>query len=55
MELEKLGYVVVPESATDVIAESQAKRNMRSWERPDFVDKIVLMQKSRKMNAEGEL
>lgn len=55
VELEKLGYVVVPESATYVITESQAKGNMRPWERPDFVDKIVLTQKSRQMNAEGEL
>lgn len=54
-ELEKLGYVVIPESATDVIAESQAKGDMRPWERPDFVDKIVLTQKSRQMNAGGEV
>lgn len=55
LALEKLGYVIVPESATDVIAESQAKGDMRPWERPDFVDKIVLTQKSRQMNAGGEV
>jgi predicted ATPase len=55
LALKKLGYVVIPESATDVIAESQAKGDMRPWERPDFVDKIVLTQKSRQMNAGGEV
>lgn len=51
--LKKLGYVTVPESATDVIAEKHAKGNMRPWADADFVDKIVLMQKKRHMNAEG--
>lgn len=55
LALEKLGYVVIPESATDVIAESQAKGDMRPWERPDFVDEIILTQKSRQINAEGEV
>ena len=54
-ELAKLGYVVVPESATDVIAQQQAKGKMRPWEHHNFVDKIILTQKSRQMNAEGEL
>ena len=55
LELERLGYVVTPESATDVIAEEQTKGDMCPWEDPDFVDKIVLRQKSRQMNAGGEL
>jgi predicted ATPase len=55
LALEKLGHVIIPESATDVIAENQAKGDMRPWERPDFVDKIVLMQKERQMNAGAEL
>lgn len=55
VELEKLGHAIIHESATDVIAQSQAKGNMRPWEQPDFVDKIVLAQKSRQMNAMGEL
>lgn len=54
-ELEKLGYVVIPESATDVIAEGQAKGEIRPWEEPSFVDKIVLTQKSRQLDAKGEL
>lgn len=55
LTLEKLGHKIVPESATDVIAEEQAKGDICPWEQPDFVDKIVLTQKSRQMNAEGEL
>ena len=55
VELEKLGYVVVPESATDVISQEQAKGIERPWEEPEFVDKIVLTQKSRQMNAGSEL
>lgn len=55
VELKKLGYVVVPESATDVIAEEQEKGNIRPWEQPDFIDKIVLTQKLRQMNAKGNL
>ena len=32
LALEKLWYVIVPESATDIIAESQAKGDMRPWD-----------------------
>ncbi|WP_045915682.1 AAA family ATPase [Orientia tsutsugamushi] len=55
LALEKLVYVVILKSATDVIAESQAKGDMRPWEQPDFVDKIVLTQKLRQMNAVCEV
>ena len=54
-ELEKLGHIVVPEAATDVIASEQAKGNLIPWEQPDFLDKIVLIQKSRQMSTRGEL
>lgn len=54
-ELERLGYVTIPESATEVIALEQAKGIMHPWEQPDFVDKIILAQKSRQMNACGSL
>jgi predicted ATPase len=53
--LEKLGHAVIHEAATDVIAESQAKGDMRPWEEADFVDKIAHMQKERQMNAIGDL
>ncbi|STY78868.1 ATPase [Legionella wadsworthii] len=55
LALKRLGYVVIPESATDVIAEEQAKGAMRPWEQTDFVDKIVLTQKLRQLNAQGAL
>ncbi|HAU1805267.1 TPA: AAA family ATPase [Legionella pneumophila] len=55
LALKRLGYVVIPESATDVIAEEQAKGTMCPWEQADFVDKIVLTQKLRQLNAKGEL
>jgi len=49
--LEKLGYVTIPESATEVIALEQAKGIIHPWEQPDFVDKIVVAQKSRQMSS----
>ena len=55
LALKRLGHVVIPESATDVIAEEQAKGTMRPWEQADFVDKIALTQKLRQLNAKGEL
>jgi len=55
LDLEKLGHVVITESATDVIAEAQAKGNMRPWEDSDFIDNIIRVQKSRQMNATGNL
>lgn len=54
-ELEKLGHVVIHESATDFIAQEQTKGNMRPWEQANFVDKIILMQKTRQMNAHAAL
>jgi hypothetical protein len=53
--LKKLGYVVVPESATYLIAAEQSKGILRPWENPDFVDKIILAQKESQMNASGDL
>ncbi|HHF7367778.1 TPA: AAA family ATPase [Legionella bozemanae] len=55
LALKRLGYIVIPESATDVIAEEQAKGTMRPWEQTDFVDKIVLTQKLRQLHAKGAL
>lgn len=55
LALKRLGYVVIPESATDVIAKEQAKGTVSPWEQTDFVDKIVLTQKLRQLNAQGAL
>ena len=54
-ELEKLGYVVIHEAATDVIALEQAKGIERPGESKDFTDKITCIQKEREMNAMGDL
>jgi predicted ATPase len=45
--LEASGYIVVHESVTDVIAKEQQTGNMHPWEKPDFIDKIVVMQKKK--------
>ncbi|MBN9228022.1 AAA family ATPase [Legionella steelei] len=55
LALKRLGYAVIPESATDVIAKEQAKGTVSPWEQTDFVDKIVLTQKLRQLNAHGAL
>jgi predicted ATPase/GrpB-like predicted nucleotidyltransferase (UPF0157 family) len=54
-ELEKLGYVVIHESATDVIGREQQLGNMQPWEKSDFVDKIIAMQKHRQAEVSGGL
>lgn len=54
-ELEKLGYAVIHEAATDVISIEQAKGCDAPWEEPDFVDQITHMQKKRQMDATGNL
>jgi len=42
--LENLGYAVVEEAATDVIAAHQAQGNREPWGDPLFVDAIVRLQ-----------
>ena len=54
-ELEKSGYAVIHEAATDVISIEQTKGCDAPWEEPEFVDKITLMQKERQMDATGDL
>jgi predicted ATPase len=54
-ELEKSGYAVIYEAATDVISTEQAKGIKKPWEEPEFVDKITLMQKERQMNSTGNI
>jgi energy-coupling factor transporter ATP-binding protein EcfA2 len=53
LELEKLGYTVIHEAATDVIRGEQAKGGMRPWEEPNFINKIAHIQKERQRNANG--
>lgn len=53
--LEKNGYVVIHEAATDVIATEQAKGIERPWETSTFIDEIINTQKDRQTNASGNL
>jgi len=48
-ELKSKGYSVVEEAATDVIA--LLKGNPEPWRQPDFIDKIVSLQKQRQIQA----
>jgi predicted ATPase len=45
--LENLGYAVVEEAATDVIAAEQAQGNREAWRDPLFIDAIVQLQSHR--------
>jgi predicted ATPase len=46
-QLETMGYVVIEEAATDVIALSNADGNEEPWRDCDFIDKIVALQRQR--------
>jgi predicted ATPase len=50
--LEMKGYCVVEEAATDVIAYEQDLGIAAPWQFPDFIDKIVSLQKQRQWQAE---
>jgi predicted ATPase len=54
-ELKSKGYAVVEEAATDVIALEQANGNQEPWMQPDFIDKIVGLQKRRQMTTSTSL
>jgi len=51
--LQRRGYDVVPEAATTVITEEQAAGIGRPWEQPDFIDKIVNLQRRRAADHPG--
>lgn len=46
-ELKSQGYSVVEEAATDVIALEHRRSNPEPWMQPDFIDKIIQLQKQR--------
>ena len=46
-KLETLGYLVVEEAATDVIALENAIGRDEPWAEPGFIDKIVALQRQR--------
>ena len=45
--LEVSGYPVVEEAATDVIALGNAQGRAEPWHEPDFIDKIITLQRHR--------
>jgi predicted ATPase len=47
-QLEREGYGVVEEAATDVIALEQAKGIPEPWMRPAFIDEVVALQAQRR-------
>jgi predicted ATPase len=49
--LETLGYSVVDEAATDVIALEQALGHDEPWSDPQFMDQIVALQRRRQIQA----
>lgn len=49
--LKSLGYSVVEEAATDVIALVQVPGNPEPWRQPGFIDTIVRLQKQRQMET----
>ena len=52
--LEAAGFSTVPEAATDVIAQEEKRGNSEPWRRPDFIDKIIALQKKRQIEASDE-
>ncbi len=46
-EFKKKDYLTVKEAATDIIAEEQLKGISEPWKNPEFIDKIVDLQKIR--------
>lgn len=51
--LSELGYEVVPEAATDVIAAQQAQGAAEPWLDPAFTDRIATLQRDRQRTAPG--
>ncbi|HJV41453.1 AAA family ATPase [Caulobacter sp.] len=52
--LERAGYAVVEEAATDVIALSQAEGVAEPWTDPGFIDAIIALQGRREARAVGD-
>jgi predicted ATPase len=50
-QLEKEGFAVVEEAATDVIALEQALGIAEPWTRPGFIDAVVELQRQRQLRA----
>ncbi|WP_329281428.1 AAA family ATPase [Streptomyces sp. NBC_01451] len=53
--LGDLGYGVVEEAATAVIAQAQALGEDEPWSRASFIDEIVALQRQRQLEATGSV
>ena len=53
--LDELGYGVVEEAATAVIAQAQALGEDQPWTRASFIDEIVALQRQRQLDATGSV
>lgn len=54
-QLEIDGFAVVEEAATDVIALEQARGIAEPWTDPGFIDRIVALQRQRRLAASGDV
>ena len=54
-QLEIDGFATVEEAATDVIALEQARGIAEPWTDPGFIDRIVALQRQRRLAATGDL
>ena len=54
-QLERDGFSVVEEAATDVIAASQARGTAEPWTDPSFIDAVADLQKERLIRASDQL
>jgi predicted ATPase len=54
-QLERDGFSVVEEAATDVIALEQARGIAEPWMHPSFIDAVANLQRQRQMRAAGEV
>ena len=54
-QLEVDGFAVVEEAATDVIALEQAKGVVEPWTDPGFIDRIVALQRQRRLTVTREV
>lgn len=54
-ELDRRGYTIIPEAATDVIAHEQKNGSIKPWEDPAFIDKIIILQKNRQIASQKNL
>jgi len=53
--LKQKDYRVIPEAATDLIADTQKNGLMEPWKDPSFIEAITFIQKQRQRQTKGDL